>query len=798
MEVVKRPVLKDAVLVGAGHAHVAVLRMFAMKPLPGVRLTLISREVHTPYSGMLPGLVAGLYDFDEAHIDTGPLARFAGARLYQDEVVGIDLAARRLLCRSRPPVPYDLLSLNIGATPDVDGVPGAAENAVPVKPIDGFLGRFEELRARVIERNGRARIALVGAGAGGVELMLAVERRLRRAVAEAGFDAAAMSFVLVSGAPDILPTFPAAFRARFRAVLAARGIAVIAGAPVIRVEQKRLVFDGHPAVEADEILWTTQAAPARWLAGTGLTLDRRGFLVVEDTLQAPGHSEIFAAGDTIAFSPRALPKSGVYAVRAGPVLADNIRRALTGRPLRRFRPQRDALYLVSTGERFAVGTRNGFTFAGAWVWRWKDWIDRRFMARYNALPDMAKPATEASSPLADRQALKEISAIAMRCGGCGAKVGATVLSRALGAIEPASRPDIVAGLDAPDDAALVDTGGEKLSVQTVDYFRAIIDDPYTFGRIAANHALGDIYAMGGEPQSALAIATIPYGLEAKVEADLSSMMAGANEVLRQAGCALVGGHTSEGAELALGFSVNGLVERDAALRKGGLRPGSALILTKPIGTGTLLAADMRGKAKARWVMATVAHMTRSNQAAAAILKGHGVHGATDVTGFGLLGHLVEMVRASDVDVTLAIDRVPLIDGARDTVALGILSSLQPQNLRLRRAIRNLDAASRHPLYPLLFDPQTAGGLLAAVPLGRAEACVVALRAAGYRDAAVIGTVDARSEALEPIAIDLTGAEIAEALAAVSSSGTEVQARGEKGLAKEAERVSRSESWGERP
>jgi selenide,water dikinase len=175
--------------------------------------------------------------------------------------------------------------------------------------------------------------------------------------------------------------------------------------------------------------------------------------------------------------------------------------------------------------------------------------------------------------------------------------------------------------------------------------------------------------------------------------DLSAMMAGANEVLREAGCALVGGHTSEGAELALGFAVNGLVSPKAVLRKGGLRPGDALILTKPIGTGTLLAADMRRKAKARWVMAAITHMIQSNGRAAEILRRHGVHAATDVTGFGLLGHLVEMVRASDVDVTIAIDRVPLLDGARETVALGIFSSLQPQNVRLRRAIRELETVA---------------------------------------------------------------------------------------------------------
>ena len=758
------PVVKDVVLVGAGHSHVTVLRMFGMKPVPGVRFTLISREVHTPYSGMLPGLIAGHYKLDDAHIDTAPLTRLAGARLYQDEVVGLDLAGRQVICRHRPPVPYDLLSLNIGSTPNTADVPGASEHAIPVKPIDGFISRFDALVARVLARKGCARVALVGAGAGGVELLLSVERRLRHDVVRAGFDAGGLSFVLVSNASDILPDFPAAFRSRFRAILAARRIAVVVGASVTGVAAGRLQLDGQAPVEADEILWTTQAAPARWLAQAGLPLDPKGFLKVDETLRVTGHDNVFAAGDTIAFANRELPKSGVYAVRAGPVLADNIRRTLTGRPLRAFRPQREALYLVSTGERYALGTRNGLVVEGAWVWRWKDWIDRRFMRKFNDLPEMVPPPT-LLPPLADRQALKEISAIAMRCGGCGAKVGASVLSRALDRIEPAARADVVLGLDAPDDAALVDVGGDLLSLQTVDYFRAIVDDPYLFGKIAATHSLGDVYAMGGEPHTALAIATVPYGLEAKVEADLSAMMAGANEVLREAGCALVGGHTSEGGELALGFAINGLVAPKAVLRKGGLRPGDALILTKPIGTGTLLAADMRGKAKARWVMAAINHMLRSNGRAAEILRQHGAHAATDVTGFGLLGHLVEMVRASEVDVTLAINRVPLLDGSRETVALGIFSSLQPQNVRLRRAIRELETVVGHPLYPLLFDPQTSGGLLAAVPLGEAARCVAALRAADYAAADVIGVVSERSGALEPVTLDLTGAEVAKVFVA---------------------------------
>ena len=750
------PVVKDVVLVGAGHAHVTVLRSFGMKPLPGVRLTLITREVDTPYSGMLPGYVAGHYTADEMHIDTGPLARFAGARLFQEEVVGLDVVERRVICRGRPPVPYDIVSIDIGSRPSTMTVAGAAEHALPVKPIDSFLPRFEALRARVLRGQSR-HIVLVGAGAGGVELLLSAEHRLRRDLAVAGGDGASLRFTLLAGGSDILTDFPDAFRARFRATLAARGIAVETGARVVAVEPGGVVLaEGGQRIAADDVLWCTQAAPAAWLLETGLAADSQGFLRVDAMLRAVGREDVFAAGDTIAFDPAPIPRSGVYAVRAGPVLADNIRATLTGRVLRPYRPQREALYLVSTGAPHAIGTRNGRVAGGDWVWTLKDWIDRRFMRRFHDLPEMPEPAAGPASPLADKAALRDISAIAMRCGGCGAKVGATVLSRALGTIEPFPRPEVLVGLAAPDDAAVVDTGGPRLSVQTVDYFRAIVDDPWRFGMIAANHALGDIYAMGGEPQTALAVATVPYGLEAKVEADLSAMMAGANAVLRDAGCALVGGHTSEGAELSLGFAVNGLVGREAYLRKGGLRPGDALVLTKPIGTGTLLAADMRGVARARWVQAAIRHMCESNRSAAAVLARHGVSAATDVTGFGLLGHLVEMTRASEVDARLILDLIPVLDGARESVARGVFSSLQPQNVRLRRAVRDLDRAQALPDYPLLFDPQTAGGLLAGIPVAQAEACIAALREAGYAAAAVIGHVLPRSDALEPIELVPSG------------------------------------------
>jgi len=277
-------------------------------------------------------------------------------------------------------------------------------------------------------------------------------------------------------------------------------------------------------------------------------------------------------------------------------------------------------------------------------------------------------------------------------------------------------------------------------VQTVDFFRSFIDDPFVFGRVAANHALSDVHAMCAEAQTALAIAVVPYGVEKIVEDTLYQMMAGACEVLAESNCALVGGHTCEGQELSLGFCVQGAADQDQVLRKGGFSKGDVLILTKPIGTGTLFAADMRGQAKGWWVAKALEGMQKSNRVGGFVLREHGATSCTDVTGFGLLGHLVEMCKASDAAVRLDMHKVPLLAGAQECVLNGVFSSLQPANLRLKRGISNESEALKYPAYPLLFDPQTAGGLLASVPAQHADECIAELRAKGYPDSFVIGEV----------------------------------------------------------
>src|SRR5262249_54955699 len=292
-----------------------------------------------------------------------------------------------------------------------------------------------------------------------------------------------------------------------------------------------------------------------------------------------------------------------------------------------------------------------------------DCIGRAWMGRYREFPEMSPGPGEGS----------------MRCGGCAAKIPSAVLGRVINRLRPASNGDVMIGLDSPDDAALISFRGAPPLLQTVDFFRAMVDDPYLFGRIAAIHALGDVYAMGGTPEAALAIATLPPARPEIVEHDLFHMLSGGLDVLEAAGAVLVGGHSAEGSELALGFAITGRPRPGKLLRKAGLRPGDRLMLTKPLGTGVILAASARGPVSARGVEAAIATLGQTAGPAASCLLAHRATACTDVTGFGLLGHLLEMLRASDMDAVLDPGAIPALDGAISLFGRGISSSLHADN-----------------------------------------------------------------------------------------------------------------------
>ena len=717
-------VRKDLVLVGGGHSHALVLRMLAMKPVAGLRITLVSPASHTPYSGMLPGLVAGHYTFEQTHIDLARLCQWAAVRFIAAQVTALDPVARKLSLAGRPALDYDVVSIDIGSQPELDTVPGARAHAIPVKPVAGLWQRWQELHGRMLA--GAAvenyRVAVVGGGAGSVELALAMANRL------AGNP---VTIDLWCGAAEILQNYNARARAAVMAALQRHGIAVHLQARVERVEATCLVLTDGTRPVFDELFWCTGAAAAPWVAASGLATDDNGFLAVRDTLQSLDDEHVFGAGDIATQVNHPRPKAGVYAVRQGPVLAHNLRALLLDKPLRQHHPQQRFLSLVSLGDKRATADKGPLSASGHWVWRWKDRIDRAFMSRFERLPSSMPMAPWGRLPALQGQDSQQ------PCGGCGAKVGADVLSETLAALN-LEYPQHCAG-NGDDAVAIPDTGGGSV-VQSLDLLRELVADPWQMGRIAANHALSDLYACGAMPVSALAAVTLPFASPVILQRELKQLLAGALHEFAAVDCVLNGGHSMQGPELGLGFVVNGIPRspQQRLLSKRGLLAGDKLLLTKPLGTGTLFAAHMQLAVDGRDVQAAVDMMLQSNASAAVLAVTHGASACTDITGFGLLGHLLEML-AEGCNASLQLDRLPLLSGALQQLRAGRVSTMHAANARAGGALHapgGLDDARLQ----MLFDPQTSGGLLIGIGADRAVQLRDALRQQAYADAEIIGEV----------------------------------------------------------
>ncbi|HVW01027.1 MAG TPA: selenide, water dikinase SelD, partial [Planctomycetaceae bacterium] len=686
---------RELVLVGSGHTHLHVVRMWGMHAIADVQLTLIASFSRAAYSGMLPGTLAGLYQPDEMQIDLRRLCDRTGVRLIVAEARGLDPDRREILLADRPPVRFDVASIGIGSVPRQHAVWHEHPQVLSIKPMATFLARF----AATLDRGRQAtthplRLAVVGAGAGGVEITLCLQGWLKAR----GLSA---ELALFDSNEQILPGYGPGAVERMRRILNARGVAVHTQTRIEDFNAGALRDTAGRTYPADLVIWAVGAAAPDVLEGFRLPKCERGFLAVRDTLQTTADLPVFAVGDTATLIEHKLPKAGVYAVREGPILWANLRHWFAGQPLEAYRPQGKFLSLLATGDGRAVLDYHGWSAEGEWVWKLKNHIDRKFVRMYQDVPQRMV------SPRATMPAPEE----AMRCLGCGGKVGATALSEALARLNLPDDPGVRVGLNAPDDATVLDLTRGAADVLSVDFFRAFLDDPYLVGRIAAVNALSDIWAMGATPRGGLAVVTVPVGAPRAQSEMLYQVLAGMVRELSSAGAALWGGHTIEGSELTVGLSVAGDLGGREPCQKGSLKPGDRLILTKPLGTGVLLVGQQHGLARAEWIDAMLTTMLRSNARPAEIALRHGVTAMTDITGFGLAGHLTEMLTASGVSARLELARVPLLDGVRELLAQGLKSTLADAN---RESTLSLEATSGGSENAALFDPQTSGGLLIGV------------------------------------------------------------------------------------
>lgn len=709
---------RHVVLLGIGHTNAHILRMYGMQGLEDTALTCLSNYNLATYSGMMPAVLAGQVPPEQMQIDLVRLCAAAGARLITDPVTGLAPDAKELFFKHRPPMPYDVLSIGIGSTAARGNIDLSHDHVVAIKPMQTFLQRLQTALQKLQQNVGDRplQVAIAGSGAAGLEIAFCLPNFLRKHC-RGPFD-----LTLVTRSAEILANSNQATRKLASQELERREIRTFTGASIANIRSNSLSTEDGTEIPADLIIWSTGAAAPEILSQLNLHTDENGFLLTLPTLQTTGNPYVFAVGDSGTIERTPTPKAGVYAVRQGPVLWENLQRILTDSPLIQYKPQRSFLQLLNTGDGYAIGQWKGFSKSSRWLMSMKQAIDTKFMKMY--------------------EPIEMVDDEPMQCRGCGCKVGAGLLSSALPS----------AGNIQFDDAAEIGKTDECSIVASTDFFTSPFLDPYLAGRVAALHAASDIVASGALPKHALSNVVIPEGPNKPQQATLVELLAGAKREFDVMGAAIVGGHTIEGPRLEIGFTVIGNAIGDNLLQKQNLKVGDGLYMTKPLGIGVLLAAHMRGRCSAEIYSGLVNAMLERQHQYAALSINSGVTAGTDITGFGLAGHLLEMLEASNTAASLQLSDIPVLAGAAEAITAGVHSSLAPSN---RLAVAKIDASSavrQDPCFDLLFDPQTCGGLLIGMTDANAEKLDAFIDDTNLRPLVKIGTVEPPQRGSRPLSV----------------------------------------------
>jgi len=741
------PIVSDLVLLGGGHANIQVLKMLAMNPIGGLRITLISDQTHSPYSGMIPGYLAGYYSYEECHFDLRRICEELGQRFIKAKIIGVDSQRKKIQLKNRAEISYDCASINVGIEPRSieHSLPEPAFKIIPLKPISQFIAHWDQLISDLKNYKGRdsLQLAVVGAGASGVEISIILKMLIDQHKWNARVNLIHRHDFLVS-AIDLRA------QKKLLKTLNELNIKVYQNTEVLEMQENSLVLkDVHGQLHTENFyraLIATQASAPMWFKRSGLPVNPDGFLKVTEKLLVENEVALFAGGDCIHFSPSPLKKAGVYAVRQGMILEHNIRAFFNRMSLlKTFHPKKNVLSLITIGSRKALVHQDGPSII-RWMWpsllwKVKDWIDRRFMNRFQATTFKVNPGHINKVMPVPKTTLIPEDWQENTCGGCGSKLAASTLTQSLNKLEIPKDDAVLLGVKDGEDCALTRFSENALCLQSIDQFRSFISDPYLLGQIATQHALSDIYAMGGVAKTVQVGLTLCTASEKIYKEDIFQVMSGVLDILTKSAASLVGGHTGEGLELAIAIAVQGEVEPRQVLRKQLTKPGNQLILTKPIGTGVTFAANMLAQANGKLVDDALSSMLQSNKIAMETIRSFDISGCTDITGFGLLGHAFEMLgKNSDNAFGIKIDykAIPLFDGVCELFAKGYFASIASKNHESLRAVLRADVNNQH--FPALFDPQTSGGLLFSVPPQQTEDCLKALYQNGVTKACVIGEV----------------------------------------------------------
>jgi len=693
------PITNDLVLIGGGHSHLSVLMKLSKKPLNGNRITLITNEIDTPYSGMIPGYIEGIYSWRDSHIDLYRLCLKLNVRFIHAEVERVSAYEKEIYFKDRPKIKFDVLSINTGIQSNNREIKGAAKYCLPVKPIskltNNFLNKITNFKS----------IAFIGGGAGSVELALAIKKRFLNINQD-------IKITIITGKRGLLSTFPQKTKLTSLKTLEKFKIDIIEYKRVLEVKPKQIILSDKSLLKIDKAILSTNSMTPKWLAKSDILLTKDNYILVNKSFQT-NYKYVFASGDVIDFNNQNLKKAGVFAVRSGKPLAINIRKFILGKKLVEYKFNKNYLALIGTSKRSAIATKYNLTFNSRFFFYLKKYIDQNFIKKFSDFRIRKKFTLDALKTdvlnifVKHKEKITDENDI-MQCKGCAAKVPLNALKQAL-------PKDIVS---TSEDA--VSVPGHPELYQTVDMISSIITDPFLLGKIAANHSISDMVSVNSKITSAMMILQLPLSKTEINSRDLEQVLLGANEIFKTIDCPLIGGHTMIGKDKdpIIGFSILGQKQKKIKIVKNRrkIKTKDLLILTEKIGSGLIFAGINNYLIDSYFQIDVIKQMIKGNLNFGKISNQLNILSMTDITGFGLANHLLNLIKRdnSKTGLTIYPNKIPLFQGVNECLNKDIKSSLFKSNYDIAQKdiIYKRDKSK---LDNILYDPQTVGGIAFIIP-----------------------------------------------------------------------------------
>ena len=683
----------DLILIGGGHSHLILLMKLAKNPILGTRITLVSNELDTPYSGMIPGYIEGEYSWRESHIDLYKFSERLNIRFIHSEVINISGKDKKIYFKDRPALSYDFLSINCGIQSNYKKIKGANKYSLPVKPISklaiNFLDQINTINS----------VAFIGGGAGSVELALALKKRYK-------IKNPNLKIIIISGQRGLLNFFSKKTKNYAEAELNKHDIKIINNKYVIEIKKNKFITNDNKVFEVDKCVLSTNAMGALWLKKTDINLTDDGFIIVNNCFQT-NFNFIFASGDIIEFNKMKLEKTGVFAVKSGKPLAKSIKSFILNKKSIPFKHKKNYLALIGLSNGYAIATKFGLSNLSKFNYFLKKYIDKRFVYKFNNFENKSNylyfyNLFNFLNIFFKKNLFKQTETIQMQCKGCAAKVPFDALKKSL--------PENITL--SSHDAAPVPHYPQLF--QTIDMINAIISDPYLLGKIAANHSLSDIIAAKSKALSAQMILQLPLSETEVHSRDLAQVLSGAKIILDNNECLLNGGHTMIGNDNdpVIGFSIIGEdTSKNKKNKPSKIKKDDLIILTGKIGSGLIFAGISNNLIDSHYQIDVINQMSEGNSKFGAIINQLDISLMTDITGYGLANHLLNLIQRNygKNGFTINTKKIQVYEGVVYALKKGVKSSLYKSNF---------DAASKYIVYEknkelideIIYDPQTVGGL----------------------------------------------------------------------------------------